>query len=66
MGVLCLKRDTLTQKSLLLPVTAGEKCRYAFALSTLLGYRINGPGTDLERTYNGPGTDLQWNSIGGS
>ena len=60
MGVLCLKWDTLTLISLLLPVTC--YCKGAFALASLcLRFRfapIDGASTDLQRIYNGGRTEL--------
>ena len=67
-GVLCLKWDTLTLISLLLPVTCYRRVetmsclRYAFVVPSLcLRFRfapIDGASTDLQRIYNGPTTEL--------
>ena len=67
-GVLCLKLDTLTLKSLLLPVICYSRVRNAVVPSLCLRFRfapIDGASTDLQRTYNGFTTDLQRNCIGG-
>ena len=68
MGGLCLKWDTLTLISLLLPVTCYRRVetmsclRYAFVLPSLcLRFRfapIDGASTDLQRIYNGTTTEL--------
>ena len=57
MGLLCLKWDALTLFSLLLLVTCYWSW-FSLAVPSLWlrswDYRMNGPITDLQRTYNGP------------